>query len=135
MRAIDVQSPLLDARDRLSLYSFDDVPQDSVWWKGVELSMLYGYIDPASDVIYGVDNEMHWLEVRDAVRRAFGRMEFPQREALDTVTTGEFGEWLAELFKDERETLAPLLEKCAGDEIMTKGRLAAAVGELMLLRK
>lgn len=135
VRAIDVQSPLLDARDRLSLYSFDDVPLDSVWWKGVELSMLYGYIDPASDVIYGVDNEMHWLEVRDAVRRAFGRMEFPPREALDTVTAGEFGEWLAELFKDERETLAPLLEKCTGDEIMTKGRLAAAVGELMLLRK
>lgn len=135
VRAIDVQSPLLDARDRLSLYSFDDVPQDSVWWKGVELSMLYGYIDPASEVIYGVDNEMHWLEVRDAMRRAFGRMEFPPREALDTVTAGEFGEWLAELFKDERETLAPLLEKCTGDEIMTKGRLAAAVGELMLLRK
>lgn len=135
VRAIDVQSLLLDARDRLSLYSFDDVPLDSVWWKGVELSMLYGYIDPASEVIYGVDNEMHWLEVRDAVRRAFGRMEFPQREALDTVTAGEFGEWLAELFKDERETLAPLLEKCTGDEVMTKGRLAAAVGELMLLRK
>lgn len=135
VRAIDVQSPLLDARDRLSLYRFDDVPQDSVWWKGVELSMLYGYIDPASEVIYGVDNEMHWLEVRDAMRRAFGRMEFPPREALDTVTAGEFGEWLAELFKDERDTLAPLLEKCTGDEIMTKGRLAAAVGELMLLRK
>lgn len=135
VRAIEVQSPLLDARDRLSLYRFDDVPQDSVWWKGVELSMLYGYLDPASDVIYGVDNEMHWLEVRDAMRRAFGRMEFPPREALDTVTAGEFGEWLAELFKDERETLAPLLEKCTGDEIMTKGRLAAAVGELMLLRK
>lgn len=135
VRAIDVQSPLLDARDRLSLYRFDDVPQDSVWWKGVELSMLYGYLDPASDVIYGVDNEMHWLEVRDAMRRAFGRMEFPPREALDTVTAGEFGEWLAELFKDERETLAPLLEKCTGDEVMTKGRLAAAVGELMLLRK
>ena len=135
VRAIDVQSPLLDARDRLSLYRFDDVPQDSVWWKGVELSMLYGYIDPASEVIYGVDNEMHWLEVRDAMRRAFGRMEFPPREALDTVTAGEFGEWLAELFKDERETLAPLLEKCTGDEVMTKGRLAAAVGELMLLRK
>lgn len=135
VRAIEVQSPLLDARDRLSLYRFDDVPQDSVWWKGVELSMLYGYLDPASDVIYGVDNEMHWLEVRDALRRAFGRMEFPQRKALDTVTAGEFGEWLAELFKDERETLAPLLEKCTGDEVLTKGRLAAAVGELMLLRK
>ena len=82
VRAIEVQSPLLDARDRLSRYRFDDVPQDSVWWKGVELSMLYGYLDPASDVIYGVDNEMHWLEVRDAMRRAFGRMEFPPREAL-----------------------------------------------------
>ena len=135
VRAIEVQSPLLDARDRLSLYRFDDVPQDSVWWKGVELSMLYGYLDPASDVIYGVDNEMHWLEVRDAMRRAFGRMEFPPREALDTVTAGEFGEWLAELFKDERETLAPLLEKCTGDEVLTKGRLAAAVGELMVIRK
>lgn len=135
LRAIEVQSPLLDARDRLSLYSFDDVPQDSAWWKGVELSTLYGYMDPASEVIYGVDNEMHWLEVRDAMRRAFGRMEFPPREALDTVTAGEFGEWLAELFKDERKTIAPLLEKCAGDEVLTKGRLAAAVGELILLRK
>lgn len=135
LRAIEVQSPLLDARDRLSLYGFDDVPQDSAWWKGVELSMLYGYMDPASEVIYGVDNEMHWLEVRDAMRRAFGRMEFPPREALDTVTAGEFGEWLAELFRDERKTLAPLLENCAGGEVLTKGRLAAAVGELMLLMK
>lgn len=135
VRAIDVQSPLLDARDRLSLYSFDDVPLDSVWWKGVELSMLYGYIDPASDVIYGVDNEMHWLEVRDAVRRAFGRMEFPQRKGFDLVTRGEFGAWLGELFKDEQKKLKPLTDKFTGDEIMTKGELASAVGELMLLRK
>lgn len=135
VRAIDVQSPLLDARDRLSLYRFDDVPQDSVWWKGVELSMLYGYIDPASEVIYGVDNEMHWLEVRDAVRRAFGRMEFPQRKGFDLVTRGEFGAWLGELFKDEQKKLKPLTDKFTGDEIMTKGELASAVGELMLLRK
>lgn len=135
VRAIDVQSPLLDARDRLSLYSFDDVPLDSVWWKGVELSMLYGYIDPASEVIYGVDNEMHWLEVRDAVRRAFGRMEFPQRKGFDLVTRGEFGAWLGELFKDEQKKLKPLTDKFTGDEIMTKGELASAVGELMLLRK
>ena len=97
--------------------------------------MLYGYIDPASDVIFGADDEMHWLEVRDALRRAFGRMEFPPRKGLDTVTAGEFGAWLAELFKDEQKALAPLIEKCTGDEILTKGRLAAAVGELMLLRK
>ena len=135
VRAIDVQSPLLDARDRLSLYSFDDVPLDSVWWKGVELSMLYGYIDPASEVIYGVDNEMHWLEVRDAMRRAFGRMEFPQRKGFDLVTRGEFGAWLGELFKDEQKKLKPLTDKFTGDEIMTKGELASAVGELMLLRK
>ncbi len=135
VRAIEVQSPLLDARDRLSLYRFDDVPQDSVWWKGVELSMLYGYIDPASEVIYGVDNEMHWLEVRDAVRRAFGRMEFPQRKGFDLVTRGEFGAWLGELFKDEQKKLKPLTDKFTGDEIMTKGELASAVGELMLLRK
>ena len=135
VRAIEVQSLLLDARDRLSLYRFDDVPQDSVWWKGVELSMLYGYIDPASDVIYGVDNEMHWLEVRDAVRRAFGRMEFPQRKGFDLVTRGEFGAWLGELFKDEQKKLKPLTDKFTGDEIMTKGELASAVGELMLLRK
>ena len=97
--------------------------------------MLYGYIDPASNVIYGADDEMHWLEVRDALRRVFGRMEFPPRKGMDTLTAGEFGEWLGELFKDERDTLKPLLDKCTGDEILTKGRLAAAVGELMLLRK
>lgn len=135
VRALDVQSLLLDARDRLSLYRFDDVPQDSLWWKGVELSMLYGYLDPASEVIYGADDEMHWLEVRDALRRVFGRMEFPPRRGFDTVTRGEFGAWLAELFKDERKTLAPLTEKYTGEDILTKGELASAVGELMLLRK
>lgn len=133
VRAIEVQSALLDARDKLSLYSFDDVPEDSKWWKGAELSALYGYIDPASDVIYGVDNEMHWLEVRDAIRRVFGRKDFPKRDGLETVTLGGFGEWLAETFKDKSGEIAPLLSKCTGDEIMTKGMLASAVGELMLL--
>lgn len=135
VRVIDVQSALLDAKDRLSLFSFLDVPVDSLWWKGVELASLYGYIDAASEVVFGADNEMHWLEVRDAFRRAFGVAKFPERGDLAPVSLDEFGVWLAELFKEDAGILAPVIEKYSGPSVMTKGQLASAVGEVMLLRR
>ena len=131
---IDVQWRLLEAKDKLSLFNFDDVPVDSLWWRGVELSVLYDYMDPAAETIYGVDQEMHWLEVRDAFRRAFGRMEFPAREYEATVTLDDFGQWLRELFGDGAGKYQEVLERCRGAEVMKKGQLAAAVAAIKLLK-
>ena len=103
-------------------------------WRGVELSVIYDYMDPASETIYGVDQEMHWLEVRDAFRRAFGRLEFPAREYEATVTLDEFSGWLRELFGADAERYKSVLERFSGGEVMKKGQLAAAVAEIKLLK-
>ena len=131
---LDVQWRLLEAKDKLSLFNFDDVPVDSLWWHGVELSMIYDYMDPASETIYGVDQEMHWLEVRDAFRRAFGRMEFPQREYEAPVTLDDFSQWLSELFGDDAKRYEGVLQRFQGGDVMRKGQLAAAVAEIKLLK-
>ncbi|ANZ46198.1 FAD-dependent oxidoreductase [Cloacibacillus porcorum] len=131
---LDVQWRLLEAKDKLSLFNFDDVPVDSLWWRGVELSMIYDYMDPASETIYGVDQEMHWLEVRDAFRRAFGRMEFPQREYEAPVTLDDFSQWLSELFGDDAKRYEGVLQRFQGGDVMRKGQLAAAVAEIKLLK-
>ncbi|KEJ91988.1 FAD-dependent oxidoreductase [Synergistes jonesii] len=130
VRPIQVQWELLGSKDKLSYYSFDDVPPDSLWWRGVELAMLYGYMDNPGETIFGVDHEMHWLEVRDAFRRIFGRTEFPRREYEALVTQNDFNAWLRELWKDDAEKYKSVLERFSGEGVMTKGQLAAAMGEI-----
>ena len=131
---LDVQSILLDAKDKLSIYNFTDVPQESKWWKGVELATLYEYMDPSDETIFGVDNEMHWLELRDAFRRAFGIREFPTRPFEDTVTLDDFGKWLNALFIKENGKYDTIVKKYSGPEIMTKGQLASAVADIMIIK-
>ena len=127
---IEVQWELLGSKDKLSYYSFDDVPVDSLWWRGVELAMLYGYMDNPGETIFGVEHDMHWLEVRDAFRRIFGRVELPKREFVASVTKGEFGEWLKEVFGDKAEKYASVISQFTGGEIMKKGHLATALAEI-----
>lgn len=130
---LEVQSILLDAKDKLSVFNFTDVPVESRWWKGVEMAALYEYMDPASETVFGVDDQMHWLELRDAFRRAFGIHEFPTRPFEDTVTLDEFGKWLTALFSEEPQRYDAIVKKFSGPETMTKGRLAAAVADIMIL--
>ncbi|MEG1911222.1 MAG: FAD-dependent oxidoreductase [Cloacibacillus sp.] len=131
---LDVQSALLDAKDKLSVYNFGDVPPESKWWKGVEMSVLYEYMDPSDETVYGVDDEMHWLELRDAFRRAFGLREFPTRPFEETVTLDDFGKWLAALTIKEPGRYDAVIKKYSGPAIMTKGQLAAAVADIMIMR-
>ena len=94
LRAVDVQGVLLAAKDKLSIYRFEDVPDFAFVWPGVEAAMMYGYMEPWSETEFGIDAEVHWVDVRDALRRALGVREFPNREIQGPVTRGEFGEWL-----------------------------------------
>lgn len=127
---IEIQWELLGSKDKLSYYSFDDVPIDSLWWRGVELAMLYGYMDNPGETIFGVEHDMHWLEVRDAFRRIFGKVELPKREYEASVTKGEFGEWLREVFGEKAEKYDAVIRQFTGGEIMKKGHLAAALAEI-----
>ena len=135
VRPIEVQSILLDAKDKLSIFNFTDVPPESKWWKGVELSTLYGYMDPSGETLYGVDNEMHWLEVRDAFRRALGKRQMPTRQFEELVTLDAFATWLREYFGADAGRYGAVIERFSGPEVMTKGQLAQAVAEIMALTK
>lgn len=88
VRPADVQSALLDAGSRLSLYEFDDVPRGSRFWKTVQMATLYGLMEPFSDKLFGVDFP---LTAKDAatLKRTTGVTLPPHSmsrgEALDAV--------------------------------------------------
>ena len=127
LRPVDIQTELWRSKCRLSLYDFEDVPNYSPSWAGVEAAMLYGYMDPLSDSIFGVYDEMHWVEVRDVFKRALNIENFPKRELQGPVTQDDFSEWLEELFKKDLTRYSGVIENLAGDKPLTKGKLAAAV--------
>jgi hypothetical protein len=127
LRVIDIQASLLSSKSQLSLFTFKDVPSYSPSWPGVEASMLYEYMDPMSETVFGVYDEMHWVEVRDAFRRAFGIKKFPERPLEEKVYVCELADWLKELYKKKLKTYEDVIDELAGDKILTKGRLASVV--------
>ncbi len=131
LRTLDVQIELWNAKSQLSLYKFDDVPNLSTSWPGVEAAMLYGYMDPLSETAFGVYDEMHWIEVRDAFRRAFGIRKFPDRDPLEKVYIREFAEWLKELYKKDLKTYENVIDELVSEKILTKGKLASTVLGIM----
>ena len=57
-RSVDplkVQAVLWQGRSHLSMDRFDDVPDESPWWPGVEAATLYGWLPPFSDRLFGPD--------------------------------------------------------------------------------
>ncbi|MCE5202131.1 MAG: FAD-dependent oxidoreductase [Synergistaceae bacterium] len=131
LRPLDVQSELLRAKARLSLYRFEDVPEYSVSWPGVEASTLYGYMDPRAETNFGVYEEMHWVEIRDAFRRAFGIRDFPKRDMQEPVRVDEFSEWLKELYKKDLKRYEDVIDELTGTKVLTKGKLASTVFSIM----
>ena len=132
IRVIDVQSVLLKAKAQLSVRKFEDVLDYSSSWPGVEASMLYNYMDADSEHTFGVYNEMHWIEVKDAFKRALHIKKFPQRELTAPVTVGEFKEWLRELYKKDIKRYEDIIDFMTDDDKpLTKGRLAVTVFNIM----
>ena len=131
LRPVDIQTELWRSKSRLSLFDFEDVPNYSPSWAGVEAAMLYGYMDPLSESIFGVYDEMHWVEVRDVFKRALGIDKFPKRELQGLVTQDDFSEWLGELFQKDLSRYRGVIEGLSGDKPLTKGKLAAAALALM----
>lgn len=131
LRPLHVQAELWRSKSRLSLFDFEDAPNYSASWAGVEAAMLYGYMDPLTEKFFGVYDEMHWVEVRDALRRAMGIEKFPDRDLQALVTMNEFSVWLEELFKKDIKTYRGITDGLAGDKVLKKGKLASTVMALL----
>ena len=133
LRVLDIQSELWKAKTWLSLYRFEDVPDYASFWAGVEAAMVFGYMDPQTETLFGASDNMHWIEVRDAFRRAFDIHSFPEREDLAPLSVNEFNTWLRELYKKDLKRYESAITDTAVDKPLTKGRLAATVLEIMKL--
>lgn len=131
LRPIHVQAELWRSKCRLSLFDFEDAPNYSASWEGVEAAMLYGYMDPLTENFFGVYDEMHWVEVRDAIRRAMGIQKFPERDLQELVTINEFSVWLEDLFKKDIKTYRGVTDGLTSDKVLTKGKLASTVLALL----
>ncbi|MGE4446586.1 MAG: hypothetical protein AB7C92_08080, partial [Synergistaceae bacterium] len=88
-------------------------------------------MDPLSEKFFGVYDEMHWVEVRDALRRAMGIQKFPERDLQALVTINEFSAWLEDLFKKDIKTYRGVIDGLTGDKPLTKGKLASSVLALL----
>lgn len=133
LRVLDIQSELWKTKTWLSLYRFEDVPDYASFWAGVEAAMVFGYMDPQTETLFGASDNMHWIEVRDAFRRAFDIHSFPEREDLAPLSVNEFNTWLRELYKKDLKRYESAITDTAVDKPLTKGRLAATVLEIMKL--
>ncbi len=132
LRPIDIQAELWRGKSKLSLFGFEDVPNYSPSWEGVEAAMLYGFMDPLSETFFGVYDEMHWVEVRDVFRRALGIDKFPKRELQGLVTHDELSVWLGELYKNDLPRYRGVIDGLSGKKPLTKGKLAATVLDLIM---
>lgn len=132
LRPLDVQSALLVSKARLSLHRFNDVPEYAASWPGAEIATVYGYMDPRAENNFGAYEEMHWVEIRDAFRRAFGIKDFPKRADTDRpVGTDEFAGWLKELYSKDIKRYEDAIDGLVGSGALTKGKLASTIFAIM----
>ena len=81
---------------------------------------------------YIFPKEMHWVEIRDAFRRAFGIKDFPKRADTDRpVGTDEFAGWLKELYSKDIKRYEDAIDGLVGSGALTKGKLASTIFAIM----
>ena len=133
LRVLDIQSELWKTKTWLSIFRFEDVPDYTSTWAGVEAAMVFNYMDPVTETVFGVSDNMHWVEVRDAFRRAFGITSFPERGDLEPVSVNEFNSWVRELYKKDFKRYENAVADTAVDKPLSKGLLAKTILEIMKL--
>lgn len=133
LTAFDVQKELLLAKTRLSLYIFDDVPEYSSYWHGTEMAVLYEYMTPKTEKLFGAYDTMHWIEVRNAFRGALEITKFPLRNAFEPVNEQEFAAWLAELYGKSAGRYKSVTDKLVGGRGLTKALLAQCLYEIKVI--
>lgn len=133
LTVFEVQAALLKSQARLSLFIFADAPEFSPLWPGIEAAVLYGYMEPKSDKVFGAYDDASWDEVCRLVSRVFGVDSLPPVEKDAQVTESDFVELLKELYgKDFEKYSAPTARLMDGVPL-SRGRLAQTVYEIKLI--
>lgn len=133
LSAFDVQKELFAAKTRLSLYIFDDIAESSQWWQGAETALLYEYMTPRGENLFGAEEVMHWVEVRSVFRDALGISKFPTRDAFEAVDRREFVIWLTELYGNQIGQYKSVTKKLNGGGELTKAELAQCLYEIRVI--
>ena len=130
LRPFDVQYELLKEKSQLSLFNFKDVPTYSSHWAGVEAAVLYEYMTPQSERIFGSYEKTTWDEIKDVIKKAMNIAELPETNAEYNVSVDTFAEWLRAVFKEDLKKYESVLENFVGEKPMTRGKLASAIMEI-----
>ena len=122
-RAVDplkVQVALWQGRSHLSMDRFDDVPDESPWWPGVEAATLYGWLAPFSDRSFAPLLPL-------SARQAAGLLAAAGFETPEAWSAAPSGTWVS------REEFSRALGGGAlrGPEPVTRGE---ALGEVLRRR-
>lgn len=123
----EVQKELLKARDKLSLQTFEDVPEESDIWPYVEFAMLHGSLIPEGEHKFDINKAVTFLELRDCIYTLSGlrnkKLDLDPFMSMDCNTAAV---WLTAL-AGKNKTFAPFIQELAahGDEPLTKAALVS----------
>lgn len=135
VQVFDVQRELIKSRTRLSLHIFEDAPEYSPLWPGIEAAVLYEYMEPYSERLFGTYKKMRWADVGAVFENALGVSELPSRNAFETVSENELAQWLAELYGKNIDWYRSVTDKLVSGRDLSKGKLAQTVYEIMVTDK
>lgn len=133
LTAFEVQTALLKSQTRLSLYIFADAPEFSPLWPGIESAVLYGYMRPKSDTVFGAYDDASWEEVRGLFGQTFGITSLPRGRECAQITESDFVEWLKELYGKDFEKYGAATARLMDGVPLSRGRLAQTAYEIKLI--
>lgn len=133
LTAFEVQTALLKSQTRLSLYIFADAPEFSPLWPGIESAVLYGYMEPKSDKVFGAYDDTSWEEVRGLFGQTFGMTSLPPGGECAQITESDFVEWLKELYGKDFEKYGAATARLMDGVPLSRGRLAQTAYEIKLI--
>lgn len=135
VQVFDVQAALIKSRARLSLYIFEDAPEYSPLWPGIEAAVLYEYMEPYSEKLFGTYKTIRWAYVGVVFKNALGVSELPARNASETASEKDLAQWLAELYGKDVDWYRSVTDKLVSDRQLSKGKLAQTVYEIIVIDK
>ena len=125
----EVQQILWDGGVSLSMGSYEDVPPDSPYWKGVQCATLYCGMDGIEKGVYGAILPLKPAAIRPLLAHAFPseEFEFPGGEG-GFITRGDFLTLFAERFPLKLRSFWPEGEEM--NALLLRGEAAAIFFEL-----
>jgi len=128
-----VQKELLNARDKLAMLTFADVPEKSDFWPYVEFAMLHGALIPEADDMFGIKKPVTFFELRECIYKLTGlrnkKLDLDPFKPMDCHSAAI---WLMELAGANKKFAPVIIELTErGDEPLTKGDVSKLIWDMV----